>query len=149
MRTPLVSLAAAALLSPLALAAPAQAAPVTCSVNVLPPKFQKVVDVRPGGVRPVSKKRPYGGLTGRWTKYKTSEEGNGYYQPYGAKHTRSFAKNATICVLYTTAQGGVGMRKTGLTGLRKAVDKPKMNPQWGLRFNKQGKITLAFQIYQP
>ncbi len=142
--------AAAVLLAPLLVAAPAEAAAGTlCSVKVKAPKFQKVIDVRPGGVRPVSAKRPHGALTGHWAKFKKSEYNDGYYKPYGKKHTRSFAKNATICVFYTTSQGSLGMRKTNLKGLRKAVDKPWMNPQWGLRFNKRGKITLAFQIYHP
>ncbi|GAA0955638.1 hypothetical protein [Actinocorallia libanotica] len=148
MRIPLA--ASAVLLAPLLVAAPAQAAAGNiCSVKVKAPKFQKVIDVRPGGVRSVSAKRPHGALTGRWAKYKKAEYNDGYYQPYGRKHTRAFAEKATICVFYTSAQGGISMRKTGLKGLRKAVDKPKMNPQWGLRFDKRGKITLAFQIYHP
>jgi len=149
MRTPLMAIASAVVLAAPLAAAPAQAAGNLCSVKVKAPKFQKVVDVRPGGVRPVSEKRPYGGLSGRWAKYTPSQYNDGYYKPYGKKHTRAFAKKATICVFYTTAQGSIGMRKTGLKGLRKAVEKPKMNPQWGLRFDKRGKITLAYQVYHP
>ncbi|MEO3783028.1 hypothetical protein ABGB12_06855 [Actinocorallia sp. B10E7] len=149
MRTPLIAMAAAALAAPLVVAAPAQAAGNICSVKAKAPKFQKVIDVRPGGVRPVSAKRPYGGLTGRWAKYTKSEYNDGYYKPYGKKQTRAFAKKATICVFSLDSQGMISMRKTGLKGLRAAVDKPKMNPQWGLRFDKRGKITLAYQVYHP
>lgn len=148
MRVSLTAAAAiTALAAPLALAAPAQAAPI-CSVNSAA-KFKKVLDVQPGGVRAVSKKKPYGGLTGRWTKVVVPEYAAEYHKPYGKKHTYSFAKNAAICVLYTSPQGRVAMRKTDLKGLRKAVDKPKMNPQWGLRFNSKGKITVAYQIFHP
>ncbi|WP_106398113.1 hypothetical protein [Actinocorallia populi] len=141
--------ASAVLLAPLVVSAPAEAAGTICSVKVKAPKFQKVIDVQPGGVRPVSAKRPYGALAGRWAKYKKAEYNDGYYKPYGKKRTRAFAKKATICVFHTDSQGRIAMRKTGLKGLRKAVDKPKMNPQWGLRFDGRGKITLAYQVYHP
>lgn len=143
---------AAVLLAPLALpaaASPAAAAGSICSVKAKAPKFQKVIDLRPGGVLPASAKRPYGAVKGRWAKYAKSEYNDGYYKPYGKKRTRAFAKNATICVFYTDSVGAIRMRKTGLKGLKKAVDRPKMNPQWGLRFNSKGRITLAYQVYHP
>ncbi|MDX6743333.1 hypothetical protein [Actinocorallia sp. A-T 12471] len=135
------------LLAPLA--APASAAGKgLCSTDKMP-SFKKVIDVRPGGVGKATKKRPYGSVTGRYAKLKKNEFNDGYYAPYGGKHTVAFAKKATICVLYSPKTGGVAMRKVGLPGLRKAVDKPKMNPQWGLRFNAKGRVTLAYQIYAP
>lgn len=149
MRASLVAVATATvLIAPSAVAAPARAAGGPCSAKARAPKFQKVIDVRPGGVRPASEKRAHEGLKGHWAKY-TPSQYDGYYKPYGKENTRAFAEKATICVLYITSQGSVSMRKTGLKGLRKAVDKPKMNPQWGLRFDKRGKITLAYQVYHP
>ncbi|MCD0448479.1 hypothetical protein LO762_04610 [Actinocorallia sp. API 0066] len=112
------------------------------------PKFQKIIDVKPGGVGKARKKHPYGSLTGRYTKLTKGEFGDGYYKPVGKKKTRGFAKKAVICLIVPT-DSGLAMRKVGLKSLRKAVDRPVMNPQWGLQWNTKGRITLAYQIYAP
>ncbi|GAB2808208.1 hypothetical protein GCM10022221_01860 [Actinocorallia aurea] len=143
-----VAVASAVALAPLAVTSPASAAGV-CTTDKMP-SFKKVIDVRPGGVGKVTRKHPYGALSGRYTKRKYIEEVDMYvHVPTGKKKTVLFAKNAQICVLYTSDVGGVKMKRTGLKGLAKAVDHPAMNPQWGLRFNGKGRITVAYQIYMP
>lgn len=39
------------------------------------------------------------------------------------------------------------MRETGLEGMRRAVNKDRLSREWGLRFNKKGKIVLAYQLW--
>jgi hypothetical protein len=145
-KTLVVALVAGALLVP-ATSAEATSSSKVCNVNKAP-KFQRVLDLYKGKVRLGTRKHPNGSITGRYAKYKKSKLNDGYYAPYGKKVTRYFAKKPVICVLFS-GFAGVDMRQVDLKGLRKEVQHPQMNPQWGLRFNKYGKITLAYQIYHP
>ena len=144
-KTLVVAMVAGALLVP---ATSADAAPSSkvCNIHKAPPKFQRVIDVYKGKVSLGTRKHPNGSITGRYAKYKKAKVNDGYYAPYGKKLTRYFAKKPVICLLFS-GFAGIDMRQTDVKGLRKAVLHPQMNQQWGLRFNKYGKITLAYQVY--
>jgi hypothetical protein len=151
MRTPALALAVL-VAAPLAVAAPASAqAPYgakVCSLTGPVPRLQKVIDLRPGSVLPRSKKRPRGAVKGRWTKPVRDKYGEPSWKNYGPVRTKAFAKNATICAL-SIGKGGteLRMRRTGLKGMRRAVNKDRLSREWGLRFDKKGKIVLAYQLW--
>jgi hypothetical protein len=146
-KTLVVALVAGALLVP-ATSADATSASKVCNIHKKAPKFQRVIDLYKGKVNLGTRKHPNGSITGRYAKFKKSETNDGYYAPYGKKLTRYFAKKPVICLLFS-GFAGVDMRQIDVKGLRKAVRHPQMNPQWGLRFNKAGKITRAYQVYHP
>ena len=149
MRASLISAAAgAALLTPLPAAAPARATG-PCPADARGLRFQKIIDMRHGRVLPSSARFPRGGMTGRLTRHVHPKVEEDYEQPYGKPRTYAFAEKATICVYRFGPGGTYSMGRSDLKGLRGAVAKPRMNPQWGLRLDERGKITLAYQIFHP
>ncbi|MBO2454501.1 hypothetical protein J4573_45950 [Actinomadura barringtoniae] len=123
-------------------------APAACSFGK-PTKFSKVVELKRGSVHAGTKWHPNGSVTGRYEKWHKSQEGEGYYAPYGKAKTRYFAAKPVVCLIGHDKQGRLTLHKASRTQLRATVNKRYTWRDFGLVYNKQGRVTKLVQIYHP
>ncbi|MCP2337617.1 hypothetical protein [Actinomadura rupiterrae] len=104
-------------------------------------KSQKVMELKRGSVHGAR-------LTGRYAKWHTSKEAEGYYAPYGKAHSKVLSSHAVVC-LVSQKGGRISIRPASRAQLQAVVNKPWTWRYFGVSFNRYGHVNKIVQQYHP
>ncbi|MFC4913758.1 hypothetical protein [Actinomadura gamaensis] len=104
-------------------------------------KFQKVMELKRGSVHGAK-------ISGRYAKWHTSKEAEGYYVPYGKAHAEKLSSHAVVC-LVSDKGGRISLRPATRAQLQAAVNKPWTWRYFKVSFNRYGHVNKIVQQYHP